>query len=130
MMVQQVINKLFSRQEEQHMATDFEKQEPKKKAWTLAMQYFKKCTKNGAFKNNKPTSEFFKVRSFFMQIDENSMLKLHKYMNSLEYKEMSLTDLFIKANELNAVQFAKANTNTTVRERKQFDIKKWLDDNA
>lgn len=112
------------------MATDFEKQEPKKKAWTLAMQYFKKCTKNGAFKNNKPTSEFFKVRSFFMQIDENSMLKLHKYMNSLEYKEMSLTDLFIQANELNAVQFSKANTNTTVRERKQFDIKKWLDDNA
>lgn len=130
MMVQQVRNKLLDRQEEQNMATDFEQQEPKKKAWTLAMQYFKKCTKNGAFKNNKPTSEFFKVRSFFMQIDENSMLKLHKYMNSLEYKEMSLTDLFIKANELNAVQFAKANTNTTVRERKQFDIKKWLDDNA
>lgn len=112
------------------MATDFEKQEPKKKAWILAMQYFKKCTQNGAFKNNKPTSEFFKVRSFFTQIDENSMLKLHKYMNSLEYKEMSLTDLFIQANELNAVQFAKANTNTTVRERKQFDIHKWLDDNA
>jgi hypothetical protein len=130
MMVQQVRNKLLDRQEEQNMATDFEQQEPKKKAWTLAMQYFKKCTKNGAFKNNKPTSEFFKVRSFFMQIDENSMLKLHKYMNSLEYKEMSLTDLFIKANELNAVQFAKANTNKTVRERKQFDINKWLDDNA
>ena len=129
-MVQQVRNKLLDRQEEQNMATDFEQQEPKKKAWTLAMQYFKKCTKNGAFKNNKPTSEFFKVRSFFMQIDENSMLKLHKYMNSLEYKEMSLTDLFIKANELNAVQFAKANTNKTVRERKQFDINKWLDDNA
>lgn len=130
MMVQQVRNKLLDRQEEQNMATDFEQQEPKKKAWTLAMQYFKKCTKNGAFKNNKPTSEFFKVRSFFMQIDENSMLKLHKYMNSLEYKEMSLTDLFIKANELNALQFAKANTNKTVRERKQFDINKWLDDNA
>lgn len=130
MMVQQVRNKLLDRQEEQNMATDFEKQEPKKKAWTLAMQYFKKCTKNGAFKNNKPTSEFFKVRSFFTQIDENSMLKLHKYMNSLEYKEMSLTDLFIKANELNAVQFAKANTNTILRKRKQFDIHKWLDDNA
>ena len=43
---------------------------------------------------------------------------------------MSLTDLFIQANELNAVQFSKANTNTTVRERKRFDIKKWLDDNA
>ena len=129
-MVQQVRNKLLDRQEEQNMATDFEKQEPKKKAWTLAMQYFKKCTKNGAFKNNKPTAEFFKVRSFFTQIDENSMLKLHKYMNSLEYKEMSLTDLFIKANELNAVQFAKANTNTILRKRKQFDIHKWLDDNA
>ena len=103
------------------MAIDFEKQEPKKKAWTLTMMYFKKCTVHGAFKNNKPTSEFFKVRSFFMQIDENSMLKLYKYMNAMEHADMSLTELFVHANELNAKQFAKANTNTTVRERLPFD---------
>jgi len=112
------------------MATDFEKQEPKKKAWTLAMMYFKKCTTHGAFKNNKPTSEFFKVRSFFMQIDENSMLKLYKYMNAMEHADMSLTELFVHANELNAKQFAKTNTNSTVRERLPFDLNGWLDKNA
>ena len=112
------------------MAIDFEKQDLKKKAWTLAMIYFKKCTTSGAFKNNKPTPEFFKVRSFFLQIDENSMLKLFKYINAIEHKEMSLTDVFIAANELNAKQFAKANTNTTVRERLPFDLNGWLDKNA
>ena len=56
-------------------AQNFIDKDFKKKAWTLAMMYFKKCTTNGAFHNGKPSSEFFKVRSFFMQIDENSMLK-------------------------------------------------------
>ena len=75
-------------------------------------------------------SEFFKVRSFFMQIDENSMLKLYKYMDTLEKTEMSLTDVFIAANELNAKEFAKKNTNTVIRERQAFDLNKWFDDNA
>lgn len=111
-------------------AQNFIDKDFKKKAWTLAMMYFKKCTPNGAFHNGKPSSEFFKVRSFFMQIDENSMLKLYKYMDTLDHVEMSLTDVFIAANELNAQQFAKANTNTVIRERKSFDLDKWFNDNA
>lgn len=111
-------------------AQNFIDKDFKKKAWTLAMMYFKKCTSNGAFHNGKPSSEFFKVRSFFMQIDENSMLKLYKYMDALDHVDMSLTDVFIAANELNAKEFAKANTNTVIRERQAFDLNKWFDDNA
>lgn len=111
-------------------AQNFIDKDFKKKAWTLAMMYFKKCTPNGAFHNGKPSAEFFKVRSFFMQIDENSMLKLYKYMDKLERTDMSLTDVFIAANELNAKEFAKANTNTVIRERQAFDLDKWFNDNA
>lgn len=112
------------------MKQNFVDQDIKKKAWTLAMMYFKKCTSKGAFCNGKPSSQFFKVRSFFMQIDENSMLKLYKYMDKMIQTEMSLTDVFIAANELNAKEFAKKNTNTTLRQRTSFNLDKWFDDNA
>lgn len=112
------------------MTQNFSDKDIKKKAWTLAMMYFKKCTSKGAFHNGKPSQEFFKVRSFFMQIDENSMIKLYKYMNTLDQTEMSLTDVFISANELNAKEFAKRNTNTILRQRESFDINKWFIDNA
>ena len=109
---------------------NFNDKDIKKKAWTLAMMYFKKCTSKGAFHHGKPSPEFFKVRSFFLQIDENSMLKLYKYLDQLETVEMSLTDVFIAANELNAKEFAKKNTNKTLRQRDSFDLEKWFDDNA
>lgn len=112
------------------MTQNFSDKDIKKKAWTLAMMYFKKCTSKGAFHNGKPSSQFFKVRSFFMQIDENSMLKLYKYMDKMIQTEMSLTDVFIAANELNAKEFAKKNTNTTIRQRDSFNLDKWFDDNA
>ena len=51
-------------------------------------------------------------------------------MDTLQKTEMSLTDVFIAANELNAKEFAKKNTNTVIRERQAFDLNKWFDDNA
>lgn len=51
-------------------------------------------------------------------------------MDTLQKTEMSLTDVFIAANELNAKEFAKANTNTVIRERQVFDLEKWFNDNA
>lgn len=112
------------------MVQNFNDKDLKKKAWTLAMMYFKECTSKGAFHNGKPSPEFFKVRSFFLQIDENSMLKLYKYMDKLKQTEMSLTDVFIAANEQNVKEFSKMNTNTMLRQRDSFDLDKWFDDNA
>lgn len=106
--------------------TDFFEQDDKKKAWTLAMLFFKKCTKQGAFRNNKPTTEFFKVRSFFTSIDTNSMTLLYRYLTDMEAKEMSLTELFIAANEKNAKSFAESTMNKTVRHNQAFDINQWL----
>lgn len=106
--------------------TNFFEQDDKKKAWTLTMLFFKKCTKQGAFRNNKPTTEFFKVRSFFTSIDTNSMTLLYRYLTDMEEKEMSLTELFIAANEKNAKSFAESTMNKTVRHNQTFDINKWL----
>lgn len=108
----------------------FKELDDKKKAWTLTMMYFKKCTRQGAFHFGKPCQDFFKVRSFFTAIDTNSMVVLYNYLNQIEHKEMSLTECFIAANAQNAQSFMKANMNTQVRQSTPFNLNAWLSDNA
>lgn len=112
------------------MKTNFRELPFNKKVWTVTLLYFKKCTETNVFKNNKPSADFFKVRSFLLKEDESDINILYEFLDKLESSTLTLTECYTSAKALNAKRFSEINTNKNIGDYERVNVADWLAENG
>lgn len=97
-----------------------------KRCWLLTKTYFAKCTDKDVFLKGKPTRDFFIVRSFFMKQEPHYINQLWNYLGTIEFKPLSLTDLFRLADVHNKNLVLQSNKNQTANSYNKVDLNSWL----
>lgn len=107
---------------------DFKKLTLSKKSWHLSMQFFAKCTNEQVFKSGRPSPQFFRVKKFFEKQSESELDVVFQYLNQIEKKLQSITEMFYNAQTYNQRVISSLNTSQIARKYQRKDVYQWLDE--